>query len=195
VLVTEACLLNPNRNPHLSRSDIEVYLEAYLGAGHVIWLRQGIAGDDTDGHVDDIVRFVDQTTVLCAVEENEDDENYVVLQENYAILRSSTDQDGTPLRVIPLPMPGRVGGAERLPASYANFYIGNSVVLVPVFKHPNDEVALARIQGVFPDREVVGIDCTAMVEGFGAIHCISQQQPSAVPDLTCSGAGKASREE
>jgi agmatine deiminase len=195
VLVTEACLLNPNRNPHLSRSEIEGYLEANLGAGHVIWLRQGIAGDDTDGHIDDIARFVDARTVLCAVEENEDDENYAVLQENLATLRSSTDQDGTPLRVVPLPMPGRVGGEERLPASYANFYIGNTVVLVPVFGHPNDEVALARIRGFFPDREVVGIDCTAMVEGFGAIHCISQQQPSPVPGLTCPEEESVSRGE
>lgn len=195
VLVTEACLLNPNRNPHLSQSEVEGYLEAYLGADHVVWLKQGVAGDDTDGHIDDIARFVDARTVLCAVEENEDDENYAVLQENLAILRSSTDQDGNPLRVVPLPMPGKVGGEERLPASYANFYIGNTVVLVPVFGHPNDEAALARIRGFFPDREVVGIDCTAMVEGFGAIHCISQQQPSAVPPLTFPGEESASREE
>lgn len=178
VLTTEACLLNPNRNPHLSREEIEAYLEAYLDAGHVIWLKQGIAGDDTDGHIDDVARFVGPTTVLCALEENEDDENYAVLQENYAILRASTDQDGNPLTVIPLPMPGAVDGEDRLPASYANFYIGNTVVLVPVFDHPNDETALARIRQAFPDREVVGIDCTAMVAGFGAIHCISQQQPS-----------------
>ncbi|WP_394339996.1 agmatine deiminase family protein [Methanoculleus sp. UBA208] len=191
VITTEACLLNPNRNPHLSREEIEAYLEAYLGAGHVIWLKQGIAGDDTDGHIDDIVRFVNPTTVLCALEENEDDENYAVLQENYEILAASADQDGNPLTVIPLPMPGRVGGAERLPASYANFYIGNTVVLVPVFKHPNDEIALARIRQAFPDREVVGIDCTAMVEGLGAIHCISQQQPS----VTSPRAEGASREE
>jgi agmatine deiminase len=178
VLTTEACLLNPNRNPRLSREEIEAYLEAYLGAGRVIWLKQGIAGDDTDGHIDDIARFVNPTTILCAIEENEDDENYAVLQENYAILQASTDQDGNPLTVIPLPMPGAVGGEDRLPASYANFYIGNTVVLVPVFGHPNDEVALARIRQAFPDREVVGIDCTAMVAGFGAIHCVSQQQPS-----------------
>ncbi|MCM2466536.1 agmatine deiminase family protein [Methanoculleus oceani] len=195
VIVTEACLLNPNRNPHLSREEIEAYLEAYLGAGHVIWLTQGIAGDDTDGHVDDIARFVDPTTVVCALEENEDDENHALLQENYALLRASTDQDGNPLTVIPLPMPGRVGGAERLPASYANFYVGNTVVLVPVFKHPNDEIALARIRQAFPDREVAGIDCTAMVEGLGAIHCISQQQPSVVPGVTCPGEETASREE
>jgi agmatine deiminase len=194
-ITTEACLLNPNRNPRLSREEIEAYLEAYLGAGHVIWLKRGIAGDDTDGHIDDIARFVNPTTVLCALEENEDDENYALLQENYAILRASTDQDGNPLTVVSLPMPGRVGGAERLPASYANFYIGNSVVLVPVFGHPNDEIALARIRQVFPGREVVGIDCTAMVAGLGAIHCVSQQQPSIVPDVTEPGAGSASREE
>ncbi|HOI13507.1 MAG TPA: agmatine deiminase family protein [Methanoculleus sp.] len=191
VITTEACLLNPNRNPHLSREEVEAYLEAYLGAGHVIWLKHGIAGDDTDGHIDDIVRFVDERTVLCAVEENEDDENYAVLQENLAVLQSSTDQDGNPLRVVPLPMPGRVGGAKRLPASYANFYIGNTVVLVPVFGHPNDEVAITRVQGFFPDREVIGVDCTEVVEGLGAIHCISQQQPS----VTCPGAESASREE
>ena len=181
VITTEACLLNPNRNPDLSREDIEAYLEAYIGAGHVIWLKEGIAGDDTDGHIDDIARFVDPTTVLCALEENEDDVNYATLKENYEILKRSTDQDGTPLTVIPLPMPGAVGGEDRLPASYANFYIGNTIVLVPVFGHPNDEVALARIRQAFPDREVVGIDCTAMVPGFGAIHCISQQQPSVKP--------------
>ena len=178
VLTTEACLLNPNRNPDLSQEDIEAYLAAYTGAGHVIWLRQGIAGDDTDGHIDDVARFVNPTTVLCALEENEDDENYAILQENYEILSSSTDQDGNPLTVIPLPMPGAVGGKDRLPASYANFYIGNTVVLVPVFGHPNDEIALSRIEQAFPDRKVIGIDCTAMVAGFGTIHCISQQQPS-----------------
>ncbi|NLM30198.1 MAG: peptidyl-arginine deiminase [Methanomicrobiales archaeon] len=181
VITTEACLLNPNRNPGLSREDIEAYLAACIGAGHVIWLKEGIAGDDTDGHIDDIARFVGPRTVLCALEENEDDVNYAALKENYEILKRSTDQDGNPLTVIPLPMPGAVGGEDRLPASYANFYIGNTVVLVPVFGHPNDEVALARIREAFPDREVVGIDCTAMVPGSGAIHCISQQQPSVEP--------------
>jgi len=125
---------------------------------------------------------VNPTTVLCALEENEDDPNYEILKENYEILLASTDQDGNPLTVIPLPMPGTVGGEDRLPASYANFYIGNTVVLVPIFDHPNDDIALARIQQVFPDREVVGIDCTAMVAGFGAIHCITQQQPSVQGD-------------
>ena len=182
VITTEACLLNPNRNPDLSREEIKACLEAYLGASHIIWLKRGIVGDDTDGHIDDVARFVNPTTVLCALEENEDDPNYEILKENYEILLASTDQDGNPLTVIPLPMPGTVGGEDRLPASYANFYIGNTVVLVPIFDHPNDDIALARIRQVFPDREVVGIDCTAMVAGFGAIHCITQQQPSVQGD-------------
>ncbi len=178
VLTTEQCLLNRNRNLHLSRGEIEGYLRDYLGVAHVIWLKDGVAGDDTDGHIDDIARFVNPTTVLCAVEENENDENYAPLQENYEILKASTDQDGNPLTVIPLPMPGRVGGDRRLPASYTNFYIGNTVVLVPIFGHENDERALRIIREAFPDRSVIGIDCTAMVHGLGTIHCISQQQPS-----------------
>ncbi|RXE57205.1 peptidyl-arginine deiminase [Methanoculleus taiwanensis] len=178
VLTTQQCLLNRNRNPHLSRTELEGYLRDYLGIRHVIWLKDGIAGDDTDGHIDDIARFVNPTTVLCALEDDETDENYALLRENYEILKASTDQDGNPLTVVPLPMPGRVGGERRLPASYTNFYIGNNTVLVPVFGHRNDERALAVIRGVFPDREVVGIDCTAMVHGLGTLHCISQQQPS-----------------
>ncbi len=180
VLTTEQCLLNRNRNPHLSRGEIEGYLRDYLGIRHVIWLKEGISGDDTDGHIDDIARFVNPTTVLCALEDDENDENYAALRENYEILKASTDQDGNPLTVVPLPMPGHVGGDRRLPASYANFYIGNNTVLVPVFGHRNDERALAIIREAFPGREVAGIDCTAMVHGLGTLHCISQQQPSLV---------------
>jgi agmatine deiminase len=178
VLTTEQCLLNKNRNPSLSKEEIEVYLKEYLGAKKVIWLKEGIAGDDTDGHVDDIARFADPTTVLCAWEADPQDENYAILKENYELLKSETDQDGRPLKVIKLPMPGRVGGDERLPASYANFYIGNDVVMVPVFGHENDKVALKTIQAVFPDKKVVGINCRDMVHGLGTIHCISQQQPA-----------------
>ncbi|HDS63978.1 MAG TPA: peptidyl-arginine deiminase [Methanofollis liminatans] len=179
VLTTRQCLLNPNRNPDLSQEEIEEYLKEYLGASHVIWLNQGIAGDDTDGHIDDVARFVDERTVLCAVEEDPEDENYAILQENLEILRRSTDQDGNPLSVVPIPMPGRVGDDEvRLPASYTNFYIGNRSVLVPVFRDKNDERALSILKRLFPDRDVVGIDCRAMVSGLGTIHCISQQQPS-----------------
>lgn len=177
VLTTEQCLLNRNRNPGLGREEIEGYLRDYLGAGKVIWLKQGIAGDDTDGHVDDVARFVNPTTVLCAFEEDPEDENYLPLKENYELLSSAADQDGNPLRVIKLPMPGRVGGEERLPASYANFYIGNEVVLVPVFGHRNDSVALKIIQEAIPERKVVGINCREMAYGLGTIHCISQQQP------------------
>jgi agmatine deiminase len=177
VLTTEQCLLNKNRNPSLSKDEIETYLKEYLGARKVIWLKEGIAGDDTDGHVDDIARFVDPTTVLCAYEDDPEDENYLVLKDNYDQLLNETDQDGQKLNVIKLPMPGKVGEERRLPASYANFYIGNEVVLVPTFGHRNDEVALKIIQNVFPERRVLGINCKEMVHGLGTIHCISQQQP------------------
>ncbi|MDM7913179.1 MAG: agmatine deiminase family protein [Methanotrichaceae archaeon] len=178
VLTTEQCLLNKNRNPGLEKEDIETYLREYLGVSKIIWLKQGIAGDDTDGHIDDIARFVDPTTVLCAYEDNPDDENYLALKENYELLSSSTDQDGQKLKVIKLPMPGEVGEERRLPASYANFYIGNEAVLVPVFGHKNDKEALRIIQEAFPNRKVVGINCREMVSGLGTIHCVSQQQPA-----------------
>lgn len=177
-LTTEQCLLNMNRNPHLSRAEIESYLHEYLGTNKVIWLKEGIAGDDTDGHVDDIARFVGPNTVLCAYEDDEADENYKALKENYEILCSSSDQDGNELRVIKLPMPGFVGDDERLPASYANFYIGNSVVLVPTFGHKNDQRAIKIIQEAIPDRRVVAINCRELVYGLGTLHCISQQQPA-----------------
>jgi agmatine deiminase len=177
-ITTEQCLLNRNRNPGLEREDIEAYLREYLGVSMIIWLKQGIAGDDTDGHVDDIARFVDPTTVLCAYEDDTEDENYPALKENYDILSQALDQDGRTLKIIKLPMPGAVGDDGRLPASYANFYIGNGVVLVPTFGHKNDKEALRIIQEAFPDRKVVGINCREIVHGFGTIHCISQQQPA-----------------
>jgi len=178
LLTTEQCLLNKNRNPRLNREEIEKYLKNYLGVNHIIWLKNGIAGDDTDGHVDDIARFVNPTTVLCAYEENKTDEDYPVLKENYEILLNSKDQDGNRLNIIKLPTPGFVGDkSHRLPASYANFYIANSAVLVPVFGRENDKKALKIIQKVFPERKIVGIDCTDLVYGLGAIHCITQQLP------------------
>lgn len=184
VLTTEQCLLNKNRNPLLNKEEIETYLREYLGASKIIWLKQGIEGDDTDGHVDDIARFIDPTTVLCAYENDPEDENYLPLKENYELLSMETDQDGYPLKVIKLPMPGRVEwegddrGSRRLPASYANFYIGNDVVLVPIFDHKNDQEALRIIREAIPDRKVVGINCRDMVYGQGTIHCVSQQQPA-----------------
>jgi len=178
VLTTEQCLLNKNRNPSLNKEEIESYLREFLGVDKVIWLGEGIAGDDTDGHVDDIARFVNPTTVLCAYEEDSDDENFLPLKRNYELLIKEADQDGHTLKVIKLPMPGRVGKERRLPASYANFYIGNDVVIVPVFGHKNDSAALKIIQEAFPDRKVTGVNCREMVAGLGTIHCISQQQPA-----------------
>ncbi len=178
LLTTEHCLLNKNRNPNLNKEEIEKSLKDYLGVSNIIWLKNGIAGDDTDGHIDDIARFVSPKAVLCAYEENENDENYPVLKENYEILGNSKDQDGNPLKIIKLPMPGFVGSEDRLPASYANFYIGNTVALGPVFGHENDKHALSIIQKAFLDRKVIGINCTDLVYGLGAIHCITQQQPA-----------------
>ena len=172
VLTTEQCLLNQNRNPHLNRTDIEEYLKKYLNVSDVLWLREGIAGDDTDGHIDDIARFVSNDTVLCAFEENPADENYKILKENYDRLLEFG------LNVVKLPMPGYVGDRHaRLPASYANFFIGNSAVAVPIFGHANDQRALDIIRECFPSRRVVGIHATAMVHGLGTIHCCSQQEP------------------
>jgi len=178
-LTTEQCLLNPNRNPSLSKEEIEGYLKKYLGVTQVIWLGQGIAGDDTDGHVDDIARFVAPETIACAVEEDPADENYELLEDNFNRLRHARDISGKPFKTVRLPMPGRVDGQEgRLPASYANFYIANGIVLAPVFGHPNDARAVRIVQDLVPGRRVVGINCEPLVWGLGAIHCVTQQQPA-----------------
>lgn len=177
-LTTEQCLLNRNRNPTLSRAQIEDKLREYLGFRNVVWLKHGIVGDDTDGHVDDIARFVDGRTVVCMVEDDPKDENFAALQENLAFLRRAKDEQGRSLNVIPVSMPKKhVGGDERLPASYANFYIGNSAVISPMFDDVNDGAALSRLRAAFPGREVVGVNCEALVYGFGGIHCVTQQQP------------------
>jgi agmatine deiminase len=179
LLTTEQCLLNPNRNPDMTRADIEKYLKDHLGVTHFVWLKNGIRGDDTDGHIDDLARFVNPTTIVCAYEDDPNDENYAALNANYELLTEATDQDGNYFNIIKLPMPGNVSGPDcRLPASYTNFYIGNTKVLVPIFNHKNDAKALQILQKLFPDRKVVGINCTHLVNGFGTIHCISQQQPS-----------------
>ncbi len=178
LMTTEQCLLNKNRNPELSREQIEASLRDYLGVRHFVWLKEGIEGDDTDGHIDDIARFVNDTTVLCAYEEDTTSADYATLKENFQILQRSVDQSGTPLTVIKLPTPGAISAhKERLPASYANFYIGNTKVLVPIFGTLNDQKALGIIQSVFPDRKVIGIDATYLVYGMGTFHCMSQQQP------------------
>ena len=178
VLTTRACLLNPNRNPELSQTEIEDHLKEYLGAVKIIWLNCGVTGDDTDGHIDDIARFVSPSIIVCAFEENPADENYAALKENYEILTRATDQENKPFTIIKLPMPAPVfSGDERYPASYTNFYIGNTVVIVPVFDDPHDVEAIRIIQEVFPDRTVTGVNARAMVEGFGTFHCATQQQP------------------
>jgi agmatine deiminase len=179
LLTTEACLLNPNRNPLLDRADIEACLRAFLGVSKILWLGDGIVGDDTDGHVDDLTRFVDPATVVTVVEEDSGDENYEPLQENLERLRGMTDQDDRPLRVVTLPMPRPLyREGQRLPASYANFYIANGLVLLPTYDPPRDEEAATTLQSLFPDREVIGIDCADLVWGLGAFHCVTQQWPA-----------------
>lgn len=184
VLTTEQCLLNPNRNPSLTRGEIEEYLMQFLGVRKVLWLGEGIVGDDTDGHIDDIARFVEPRVVVCAVEEDPQDANYLLLKDNLRRLQLMTDPDGGSFEIVTLPMPGPVAGSssgsrdlERLPASYANFYIANNVVLAPVFGHRNDARALETLQKLFPTRRIVGINCEPLVWGMGTIHCVTQQEP------------------
>jgi agmatine deiminase len=178
LLTTEACLLNENRNPNLSRDQIEQWLRDYLGVRDILWLGEGIAGDDTDGHIDDLTRFVSERTVVTVVEENRDSENYEPLQENLARL-GSMQIGGRSMDIITLPMPGKiVREGLRLPASYANFYIANTCVLVPTFADSNDEAALSILGDCFPDRRVIGIDCRELIWGLGAFHCLTQQQPA-----------------
>ncbi|WP_259070826.1 agmatine deiminase family protein [Mucilaginibacter sp. X4EP1] len=178
VLTTTACLLNKNRNPHLNQQQIETYLHNYYGTEQVLWLGDGIVGDDTDGHIDDITRFVNQDTVVTVVEENKNDENYHILQENLQTLKTIRLLNGKQLNIVELPMPDAViYEDQRLPASYANFYIGNAVVVVPTYRSKNDDKALDILQQCFPDRKVVGIDSTDIIWGLGSFHCLSQQEP------------------
>ena len=178
LLTTEACLLNPNRNPHLSQAQIEQRLCDTLGVEKVLWLGDGIVGDDTDGHIDDLTRFVAADTLVTAVEDDPADENYVLLQENLRRLQALTDQHGAPLKIIELPMPPAViYQDQRLPASYSNFYVANTMVLLPTYNHPNDERARAILQECFPTRAIVGIDCIDIIWGLGAWHCLTQQVP------------------
>jgi agmatine deiminase len=177
LLTSESCLLNPNRNPNLSRAEIEQRLRDYLGVTEILWLGDGIEGDDTDGHVDDLARFVSERRVVTVVEENRDDANYQPLQENLARLRAMKWK-GAPLEIITLPMPARIVREDlRLPASYANFYLANECVLLPAFNDANDAVAESTLAKVFPDRRIAPIDCTELIWGLGAFHCLTQQQP------------------
>ena len=178
LLTTESCLLNPNRNPALDRTAIEKKLRDKLGVKKILWLGDGIEGDDTDGHVDDITRFIGPSTVVTAVEEDEHDPNFEPLQRNLDRLHTMRLADGEPLHVLTLPMPTRImREGQRLPASYANFYIANSVVLLPVFNEHNDSWAVSALHEAFPDRRIVPIDCRELIWGLGAFHCLTQQQP------------------
>jgi len=181
LLTTEECLLSrtQERNPGFTRADYEHVFRSYLGATQVLWLRNGIAGDDTHGHVDDLARFVNPATIVAVVEQDHSDINFAPLQENLALLKSMKNPDGRAFRIETLPMPAPVFfEGQRLPASYANFYIANKIVLVPTFNDPNDRIALNTLSNLFPDREVVGIACRDLVLGLGTIHCMTQQQPS-----------------
>jgi agmatine deiminase len=181
LLTTEECLLSSvqARNPGLDRASLERVFAEFLGARHVVWLGRGIDGDDTHGHVDDLARFVDAQTVVTVVEPRSGDPNHEPLQENLRRLEAAHDQDGRSLGVVPLPMPEPVVfEGQRLPASYANFYIANRLVLVPTFNDPADRVALDTLAGVFPGRQVVGIHAVDLVLGLGTLHCLSQQQPA-----------------
>jgi agmatine deiminase len=173
LLTTESCLLNKNRNPQLSREEIEQRLLDFLGVREILWLGNGIAGDDTDGHIDDLARFVSERTIVTIIEEDPDDENYAPLQENLTRLRQMK------IDIVSLPMPKKIVLEElRLPASYAKFYIANSCVLLTTFADPNDKAALSSLQKLFPDRRVIGIDCRELIWGLGTFHCLTQQQPA-----------------
>jgi agmatine deiminase len=180
VLTTSSCLLNPNRNPGLGRGEIERFLRDYYGQRHVVWLGEGIEGDDTDGHVDDLARFIDERTIVTAVEEDPADPNHAVLRDNQRRLERARDQDGRPFTVLELPMPTPVfRDGQRLPATYVNFYFVNGALLVPTYRdRRNDRRALDLLRRALPGREVTGVDCTSLIWGLGAIHCLSQQQPA-----------------
>ncbi len=179
VLTTEQCLLNVNRNPQLTRPEVERYLREYLNVKKILWLGGGIVGDDTDGHIDELARFVGPRTVVAAVEDDPTDANYAPLAENLERLRSFTDQDDQSLEIVTLPMPmPKFFGEHRLPACYLNFYVANGVVIVPTFNDPADSLALATLGKLFPTRQIRGIHALDLIWGLGAFHCITQQQPS-----------------
>lgn len=179
LLTTRACLLNENRNPHLNQHQIEEYLSDFYGVNHILWLGDGILGDDTDGHIDDLTRFVNSDTVVTIVEENKRDENYEILQENLRELKHLRLENGKQINIVELPMPAPIVYDDmRLPASYANFYIANKYVVVPTFRDKNDDRALDILQDCFHDRKVVGVDSVDIIWGLGSFHCLSQQEPS-----------------
>ena len=178
-MTTRQCLLNKNRNPDLTQREIEQYLEVYLGVTSFIWLNKGLEGDKTDGHIDTITRFVNDTTIITSICETKSDTNYAPLQENLAILKQTRQANGDPYNLIELPLPRKridIGG-ERLPLTYANFYIGNGFVVVPVYDDVNDERALGILQDAFPERKVIGLPSLGLITGGGSFHCVTQQYP------------------
>lgn len=181
ILTTKSVLLNPNRNPKLTKVEIEQKLRDYLGHEKIIWLNNGLAGDDTDGHIDDLSRFLNENTILTMVEENPSDPNYQALSENYELLKSASDANGKPFNIVTLPMPKTkitgttVDGSEYVPASYANFYFANSAVLLPVYDPRHDHKAIQLFKKCCPERKVIPIPCADLVWGQGSIHCITQQ--------------------
>lgn len=178
VLTTEQCLLNPNRNGNFSKGQIEDYLEKYLGLSNIIWLKKGLINDHTDGHIDEIARFVSEKVVVCAYEDDQNDPNFKILDENFKILEKAKDNDGNKFKIIKLPMPHmNYENGEKAPVSYTNFYIGNSIILMPAFNDPNDKKASEIIQKLFPNHKIVNIDCTKLIYGGGGLHCITMQQP------------------
>ena len=184
ILTTEQCLLNSGRNSGLNKEQIETNLKNFLGASNIIWLKEGLKGDHTDGHIDDIAKFVSPDTILVAFEENKEEENYHILKKNFEDLEKISDQNGELFKLIKLQVPHLRYDQNKpfeagniVPASYTNFYIGNTVILVPIYNDPNDEQALKIIQSYFPNRKVVGIDCRDLIYGGGALHCMTQQQP------------------
>jgi len=181
LLTSGSCLLNQNRNPALTQKEIEEYLCEYYNVEKILWVEGGIAGDDTDGHIDDSARFVSPNTIAAVIEKNPADENHAILQNNLAMLRGMTDVKGHPFRIVELPMPAPVFfNGQRLPASYANFLVANDALLVPTFRDSNDGAAIEILQREFQDRAVIGIDCVDLVLGLGTLHCISQQEPKAI---------------
>jgi agmatine deiminase len=179
VMTTTSCLLNNNRNPGVSKKRIEKYLRDYYGQQHVIWLGEGIDGDDTDGHIDDLARFIDEKTIAIGIEANRRDPNYAILQQARRALDHVRDQDGNPFEIVELPMPRRIAyDGQRVPATYVNFYFANRALLVPTFgQRDRDRTAIAVLQKRLPARQVIGVDCRKLIWGLGAIHCFTQQQP------------------
>lgn len=179
VLTSESCLLNKNRNPNLTKKQIEKYLKEYYGQSHAVWLGDGIVGDDTDGHIDDLARFIDRRTIVTTIEEDPKDHNYKLLKDNLRRLELARDQDGKKFEIITMPMPGRVEyDGQPLPATYANFYFVNGAVLLPVYRNrKRDQLAAEILQKALPKSKVISIDCWELIWGLGSIHCLTQQQP------------------